>query len=209
MYPLTFPSTVPCARRPPSLHRVPRVGSPASQVLCRRSDFPSPIPPRFVSFASAVPPHRPVLRHTWPGRPARADLGARYAASPCSRLVVISGGDDWIFQVPWRTPMFACPALRPRWNLHAKSWRLGTAFRYMNDVGFHSHSLSRLNHAACDLAIHASQHGSPRHHARLASAQWPTGTGRAGYLRGSSTRSFGLASLLHLPSATALPGPSC
>lgn len=91
-------------------------------------------------------------------------------------------------------------------NLHATFRRLGTAFRYMNDVGFHNNSLSRLNHAACDLAVYASQPGSPRHHARLASAQWPTGTGRAGYLRGSSTRSFGLASLLHLLLATALPG---
>ena len=83
-------------------------------------------------------------------------------------------------------------------KLYAKLRPFGTAFRYMNDVGFHSNSLSRLNHAARDLAVYASQPGSPRHHARLASAQWPTGTGRAGYLRGSSTRSFGFASLLHL-----------
>ena len=36
---------------PPSLHGVPRVGSPASSATTRRSDFPPPLPLRFVSFA--------------------------------------------------------------------------------------------------------------------------------------------------------------
>jgi hypothetical protein len=36
--------------------------------------------------------------------------------------------------------------------------------------------LSRLNHTALVLAVYASQDGSPRHHARLASGRWPNST---------------------------------
>ena len=39
--------------------------------------------------------------------------------------------------------------------------------------------LSRLNHTASALAVYASQAGSPRHHARLASGCWPNSSGRA------------------------------
>jgi hypothetical protein len=39
--------------------------------------------------------------------------------------------------------------------------------------------LSRLNHTASALAVYASQAGSPRHHARLASGCWPSSSGRA------------------------------
>jgi len=39
--------------------------------------------------------------------------------------------------------------------------------------------LSRLNHTASTLAVYASQAGSPRHHARLASGCWPDSSGRA------------------------------
>ena len=38
--------------------------------------------------------------------------------------------------------------------------------------------LSRLNHTASALAVYASQAGSPRHHARLASGCWPSSSGR-------------------------------
>src|SRR3990172_13064887 len=39
--------------------------------------------------------------------------------------------------------------------------------------------LSRLNHTASALAVYASQAGSPRHHARLASGCLPNSSGRA------------------------------
>ncbi len=39
--------------------------------------------------------------------------------------------------------------------------------------------LSRLHHTASALAVYASQAGSPRHHARLASGCWPSSSGRA------------------------------
>ena len=38
--------------------------------------------------------------------------------------------------------------------------------------------LSRLHHAACMLAVYASQPGLPSVHARLASGWWPTLAGR-------------------------------
>ena len=47
----SFPRTVPTFRRRPLLRGVPRVGSPTSSLVLRRSDFSSPLPPRFVSFA--------------------------------------------------------------------------------------------------------------------------------------------------------------
>jgi hypothetical protein len=40
-------------------------------------------------------------------------------------------------------------------------------------------TLSRLIHTAWVLAVYASQHGSPHHHARLASGCWPSSSGRA------------------------------
>jgi hypothetical protein len=49
--PAILPSNDSMSRRPPSLHGVPRSGSPASQVLPRRYDLLTPLPPRFVSFA--------------------------------------------------------------------------------------------------------------------------------------------------------------
>lgn len=47
----SFPRTVPTFRRRPLLRGVPRVGSPTSSLILRRSDFSSSLPPRFVSFA--------------------------------------------------------------------------------------------------------------------------------------------------------------
>src|ERR1700734_4127209 len=43
-------------RRRPLLHGVPRVGSPASSLLLRRSDFPAPLL-RSLALRSAVPQH--------------------------------------------------------------------------------------------------------------------------------------------------------
>jgi hypothetical protein len=39
-------------------------------------------------------------------------------------------------------------------------------------------AISGLNHTARSLAVYASQPGSPRHHARLASGRWPSSAGR-------------------------------
>ena len=48
--------------------------------------------------------------------------------------------------------------------------------------------LSTLNSMAFGLAVYASQHGLPRHHARLASGRWSDATGRASHPQGSVER---------------------
>ena len=59
-------------------------------------------------------------------------------------------------------------------------WCHPVAFRTVNNVGLRMAVLSGLNHAACSLAVYASQAGSPRAHARLATGwpgqPWPGGT---------------------------------
>ena len=64
------------------------MSSPASSVLCRRSDFLRPVPRRFVDLRFAVPPCRPVLRHERPGRPPLADQGFGTTGTP-RRLAVV------------------------------------------------------------------------------------------------------------------------
>lgn len=46
--------------------------------------------------------------------------------------------------------------------------------------------LSRLDHAACTIAVYASQPGSPQLHARLASDWWPTFVGQDFHLQDCS-----------------------
>src|SRR6266516_115034 len=71
----------------------------------------------------------------------------------------------------WGAPVHACPALRPRWVGPSLPWdgRLNAAFRLFHTVGPTRTVLSRLDHAAHMRAVYASQCGSPRRRARLAS----------------------------------------
>ncbi len=87
------PSSGSVSRRRPLLGRVPRVGSPASSLLLRRSDSSPPIPPRFVAFArryrrNSAARRRRGLPGSWrtlavhallsdPGEAARPGLRAR------------------------------------------------------------------------------------------------------------------------------------
>jgi len=48
--------------------------------------------------------------------------------------------------------------------------------------------ISGLNHTTFDLAVYASQDGSPHHHARLASGCWPSFARRDSYPQGSNER---------------------
>ena len=108
--PVMFPSNGSVTRRPPSLHGVPRVGSPASSVLRERSDFPPPVPPRFVAFAWRYHRVRPSFRSRSGRTPAPAGL------EPCSPVALagsVVSGDDRISQVPGepsvRMPSFSDP----------------------------------------------------------------------------------------------------
>jgi hypothetical protein len=56
--------------------------------------------------------------------------------------------------------------------------RRDAAFRSYYDVGSREVGISGLHHTTRSLAISASQPGSPRDHARLASGCWPGSAGR-------------------------------
>ena len=72
-------------------------------------------------------------------------------------------------------------------------------------------AISGLNHTAPTLAVYASQCGSPRAHARLASGWWPTFAGQDWVPARAHVRRFRcslccLLSSLHLPLLQASPG---
>ncbi len=66
--------------------------------------------------------------------------------------------------------------------------RRDAAFRPFNNVGSREENISGLYHTTRSLAVSASQPGSPRHHARLASGCWPALPDGVGYPRGSIER---------------------
>ncbi len=90
-------------------------------------------------------------------------------------------GNDRTSQVPGK-PVCTCPVPTTPVELRVPSHISGArsvAFPACYSVSFHVSSLSRLNSAACTLAVYASQHGLPQCHARLAS-RWlaiPSRTG--------------------------------
>ena len=81
-----------------------------------------------------------------------------------------------------------------------------TAFRTLNYVGPTMASLSRLNHAACLLAVYASPVRLPQHNARLATdllaRLWPGGT----FPHWTPSLIFKETSTTSFPSSQASPG---
>ena len=154
-----FPSNGSMPRCRSLLGRVPRVGSPASALVLRQSDFQLPhlAHSRLLSGSGyageswiSLVPRRPspyVPRLSDPGGTGEAGLR-----------------DD-------------VPTLR----------FTGAAFRACRRVGFHHVFLSGSNTAAHMLAVYASQPGSPLHHARLATG-WQPYLGQAGVQPARSLR---------------------
>jgi len=75
------------------------------------------------------------------------------------------------------TPVLTCSALRPRWDratlaMTCARQPFGGPSVPRNTSAPTSFRITGLNHAACKLAVYASQGGLPHHHARLASGQW-------------------------------------
>ena len=156
----------------------------------RRSDSPPPLPPRFVAFTWRYPgrtrvslPPPPgaattglelVTRYLRPGfteemaGPPRF-LGDPYVSVPCSPTPAGS-----------RAPGHCGAATRPsvEWTTSAPA----------------SFFISGLNGTARSLAVYASQRGSPRHHARLASGRWPSSAGRGWFPAGSHRKVSAVAS---------------
>ena len=163
-------------RRPASLPRV-QVGasSPASSVLSGRYDFLPLLPPRFVAFAWRYHPSARVS----PGpRPSAAVGGLRELVT----RYLQPGSCRWKRQDllrSWGTPIVLLPCSpTPVGPTHQAIQCVGAA-PAVSTAKAPAFVLSRLNHTASALAVYASQAGSPRHHARLASGCWPSSSGRA------------------------------
>ena len=73
----------------------------------------------------------------------------------------------------WRTPAYVPCSQTPAGPSRQAIRRVGAAFRFSHSVGSRDSVLSRLNHTARTPAVYASQDGSLRHHARLASGCRP------------------------------------
>ena len=111
------------------------------------------------------------------------ELVTRYLRPGCCR------GNDRISQVPGEPRISVCTCsvdsgrtacTRP---LRCCSVALGISKAKAPTKG-----LSKLNSMAFRLAVYASQDGSPRHHARLASGRWSGVTGRAFHPQDSDER---------------------
>jgi hypothetical protein len=139
----------------------------------RRSDSLPPVPPRFVTFAGRYhgrtrvsfpwPPGAPaaglelVTRYLRPGGAVEAAGPPRFLGNPRERIVLSDPGGI----------------------AHARPLRRrDAAFRSYYDVGSRKVGISGLHHTTRSLAVSASQPGSPRDHARLASGCWPGSAGR-------------------------------
>jgi hypothetical protein len=153
--------------------RGPWVSSPASQVL---RDAPTPClrPAALRHLHGAVPRW---ARSSLPGEgsPPAWVLGL---VTRVPTGIVTRRGQG--LPGSWTSPMRACPAPGPRWNLRVwpRSRRGDAVFRCCDGVDFHGAQLSGLTHAACALPVYASQRRLPDHHATLGSGWWPAFAGR-------------------------------
>jgi len=171
-----FPSNGLITRRPASLPRVlGGASSPASSVLSGRYDFLPPISPRFVAFAWRYHSSARVS-------PARGRALPRAALLELVTRYLLPGGGQWRRQDllrSWGTPIVLLPCSpTPAGPTHQAMQCVGAA-PDLSTTKAPACVLSRLNHTASALAVYASQAGSPRHHARLASGCWPDSSGRA------------------------------
>jgi hypothetical protein len=149
----------------------------------RRSDSLPPVPPRFVAFAwrchgrARISLPRPsgapatglelVTRSLRPGFTVEATGPPRFLGNPCERVLLSDPGG-----------ITDARPLRRR----------DAAFRPFNNVGSRNLNISGLNDTTRALAVYASQPGSPRDHARLASGCWPALPDGVGYPQGSNER---------------------
>jgi len=152
--------------------RVPRLpryyqGAMTSRRSSRRASFPSH--GRYHSKRSC-------FAHTRPSAAAGESPGVGHPVSPAGTLV---SGNGRISYVPGEPRLCSCPALRPRRDRRIWPKRCAGVAPVVSTTKAPAFVLSRLNHTASALAVYASQAGSPRRHARLASGCWPDSSGRA------------------------------
>src|SRR5208283_171829 len=115
----------------------------------------------------------------------------------------ITDGKVGVSQVPWK-PWWSLSVLFDPRRIRQAEWTKSklpdTAPACVHDEGSRRLVLSGLNHTTFDLAVYASQDGSPHHHARLASGCWSSFARRDSYPQGFSER-FQSSSLFLLPKA--------
>lgn len=178
-------------RRSPSLHGVPRVGSPASSVHRERSDFPRPSRLASPLGRSAVPPQHLSFRSHVGQVPA--SVGRGLVRRLAGRLVV--GGDYGISQVPGRTlaraPRSSTPEESPRQAVAARRCcrhsvpgerRLPRCGLFRGSIPRLVRSLSTLRSVDRSIATQDSLHG-----------WWPAFAGWVFHPLGSFTRGFTMA----------------
>src|SRR6266536_278968 len=135
------------------------------------------------------------------GREALPPAGQELLFLRCPRPET-QDGNDRASQVPGRPPCPQAPLLDPG-GTSAPGYlrRLGAAFRASATASASTTApISGLNHAACELAVYASQRGSRHNHARLASGWRPTFAGRVRSPAGPRKKV-----LRCLPRSTSLP----
>ena len=169
----------------PSLHGVPRDGSPASAILW---DAPTPrhrLDP-FDFFTSRY--HR-VARGLLPSVVGRPTGGQGVVGSGLP--IRIYDGNVRVSQVPWN-PWWSLSVFFDPGRIRQAEWTMSelpdTAPACVHDEGSRRLVLTGLNHTTFDLAVYASQDGSPHHHARLASGCWSSFARRDSYPQGFSER---------------------
>ena len=115
----------------------------------------------------------------------------------------IDDGNVGVSQVPWK-PWWSWSVLFDPGRIRQAEWTKSklpdTAPACVHDEGSRRLVLSGLNHTTFDLAVYASQDGSPHHLARLASGCWSSFARRDSYPQGFSER-FQSSSLFLLSKA--------
>lgn len=138
-------------RRPPSLHRVPRVGSPASQVLLRRSD--------------SLPPSRRAPLPSPGGTAVRSSFAPAGPSTCCGPGPLIfrspdrilmrrgSGSPRFLWDPLADMPCSWTPVDRDVRPLRRRGFCLPSEPRTSAPP---PHKISGLDHTACPLAVYAS-----------------------------------------------------
>ncbi len=122
---------------------------------------------------------------------------------PVPRTGLPRHGDDRASQVPGRPPCPHAPLLDPGGtSAPGLLRRLGAAFRSSATASASTTApISGLNLTACELAVYASQRGSRRNHARLASGCRPTFAGRMCSPAGSRKKVSKMSSVFYISSS--------
>jgi hypothetical protein len=193
----------------PSLHGVPRDGSPASAIL---RDAPTPRRPsrRARFLASRYHRFRPWFAPLGRGRPTGGQ-GVVGSGLP----IRIYDGNVGVSQVPWK-PWWSLSVLFDPGGIRQAEWTMSelpdAAPACGHGEGSTHLSFSGLNHTTFDLAVYASQDGLPHHHARLVSGCWSGFARRDSYPQGFDERFQIFESLppfQSLPDARPPPIPRC